>query len=75
MNNFDETKEDSFFYILGFNPQKRVIICQNKEEERVRQLHHWLAEDRGRFNMAGFLPEARPFKVSWKFFEKFGVFF
>ena len=25
---FDETEEDTFFYILGFNPQKRVIVCQ-----------------------------------------------
>ena len=27
---FDETEEDTFFYILGFNPQKRVIVCQER---------------------------------------------
>lgn len=43
-------EKDSFFYILGYNPQKRVIACQDKEKERVRQIHHWDPAERGMFN-------------------------
>ena len=44
--------DDAFFYILGYNPQKRVIACQDKEQERVKQIHHWAAAERGQFNSA-----------------------
>ena len=42
----------------------RVIACQDKEHERVRQIHHWTAAERGLFNATKFLPDIRPFKVS-----------
>ena len=61
----EKLAEDSFFYILGYNPQKRVISCQDKEFERVKQIHHWTAEERGMFNAAQsqFIPEATPYEA------------
>jgi len=61
---FDETVENTFFYILGFNPQKRVIVCQtDREVERVRQIHHWTAAERGKYNQSKYIPRCEPFPV------------
>ncbi|CAG5099253.1 Oidioi.mRNA.OKI2018_I69.XSR.g16383.t2.cds [Oikopleura dioica] len=56
-------EDDSFFCILGYNPQKRVIACLDKEFERVKQMHQWTAAERGMFNAAenNMIPEAVPY--------------
>ena len=46
---------------VGYNPQKRVIACQDKEKERVKQIHHWSASERGMFNQADSFPPAVPY--------------
>ena len=45
VDQFDETEDDSFFYILGFNPQKRYFLFTYCLRLRtIGALHFWYEE-------------------------------